>query len=157
MNIELKKVKEEEYSKLENIFQLYLHELSAFFPAPFNSETCKYEYDLKKYVNNDKNISFFIIEDNNIKGFLLLDILENNTYEISETFILNNYKKRNIGTTATIKLFDMYKGNWIVKAVPNSPVAERFWTKTISNYTNDNYKKIHTGKYNRAEFYFSNK
>ena len=56
MNIELVRVTKEEYPKLENIFQLYLHELSAYFKADFNNETCKYEYDLIKYLDNDNNI-----------------------------------------------------------------------------------------------------
>lgn len=156
MNIELVRVTKEEYPKLENIFQLYLHELSAYFKADFNNETCKYEYDLIKYLDNDNNISYFIKEDNNICGFLLIDIIENNTYEISETFIINNYKKRHLGTKAVTRIFNMYKGDWIIKTVPNSPVAEPFWTKVIEKYTNNNYKKIYTGKYNRAELYFNN-
>ena len=157
MKIELIKVKKEEYNKLDNIFQLYLHELSEFFPADFNCETCRYEYNLNKYIDNENNISYFIKEDNLIYGFILLDILENNTYEISEIFILNNYKKRNIGTIASMIVFDKYKGNWIVKAVPNSNKAEMFWTKVIGKYTNNKYRLIHTGKYNRAEFYFNNR
>ena len=87
---------------------------------------------------------------------IVIDILENNTYEISETFIINNYKKRHLGTKAVTRIFDMYKGDWIIKTVPNSPVAEPFWTKVIEKYTNNNYKKIYTGKYNRAELYFNN-
>ena len=51
----------------------------------------------------------------------------------------------------------MYKGKWQIKVVPSSPKAESFWKKTISDYTDNNYKLIHTGKYNRAEFYFNNK
>ena len=50
----------------------------------------------------------------------------------------------------------MCKGIWIIKAVASSPIAESFWIKTVKNYTNDNFKLEHTGKYNRAELYFSN-
>lgn len=157
MNIELIKVTKEEFNKLDNIFQLYLHDLSAYYPVDFNHETCRYEYNLKKYIEEENNIAFFIKEDNLIKGFLLLDILENNTYEISETFILNNYKKRKLGSQSVTKIFDMYKGNWIIKAVPNSPVAESFWNNIITKYTNNKYEKKYTGKYNRAEYYFLNK
>ena len=152
--IDIKKVRSNEKEKLENLMQLYLHDLSFYFPIDFNSKTCKYEYELSKYFDN--NYAYFIKENNNIVGFVLIDNNSNNNYEISEIFVLNNYKGNKIGEEAVIKVFDKYKGNWTIKAVPSSPVAESFWKKTIKNYTNDNFKLEHTGKYARAEFYFSN-
>ncbi len=50
----------------------------------------------------------------------------------------------------------MYKGNWTIKAVPNSKVAESFWKMVVKDYTNNNYIEKYTGKYNRLEIYFSN-
>ena len=64
---------------------------------------------------------------------------------------------KKIGKKAVNQIFDIYKGKWQIKVVPSSPKAESFWKKTISTYTYNNYKLIHTGKYNRAEFYFNNK
>ena len=81
--------------------------------------------------------------------------MENLLNEISEIFVVNAYKFKKIGETAVNKIFNKYRGNWTIKAVPSSPLAESFWDKTISNYTS-NYKKENTGKYNRAEYYFSN-
>lgn len=87
----------------------------------------------------------------------MVDYNKNNNYEISEMFVLNNYKGHKIGEQAVTKIFDMYKGNWTIKAVPSSPVAESFWKKVVDNYTNGNFKLEHTGKYNRAELFFTNK
>lgn len=53
MNLEIKKVGLKEREKLEKLLQLYLHDLSLYFPIPFNSDECKYEYDLNKYFEND--------------------------------------------------------------------------------------------------------
>ena len=155
MNLEIKKVGLKEREKLEKLLQLYLHDLSLYFPIPFNSDECKYEYDLNKYFEND--YAFFIELDHNILGFILVDYNKNNNYEISEMFVLNNYKGHKIGEQAVTKIFDMYKGNWTIKAVPSSPVAESFWKKVVDNYTNGNFKLEHTGKYNRAELFFTNK
>lgn len=154
MNLEIKKVESIERGKLENLLQLYLHDLSFYFSISFNSETCKYEYDLNKYFED--NYAYFIKSDNDILGFILVDDNSNNNYEISEMFVLNNYKGKKIGEQAVTKVFDNYKGNWTIKAVPSSPVAESFWKKTVNNYTNGNFKIEHTGKYNRAELYFTN-
>ena len=53
MEIKIERVKISERKKLENLLQLYLHDLSLYFPIEFNSKTCKYEYDLNKYFEND--------------------------------------------------------------------------------------------------------
>lgn len=154
MNIKLEKVILKDRDKLERLVQLYLHDLSLYFPITFNSNICKYEYNLDKYFID--NYAYFIIDNNNILGFILIDDNKNNNYEISEIFILNNYKRKNIGRKAVIKIFNTYRGNWTIKAVPNSKVAESFWISTIKDYTNNNYREEHTGKYNRLEIYFNN-
>lgn len=142
MNIELIKVNKNEKEKLEKLLQLYLHDLSIYFPLDFDSEKCEYKYDLDKYFNND--FAYFIKFDNNILGFILIDNNGESNYEISEMFVLNNYKNKKVGTIS------------VIKAVPKSEIAEKFWVKVISEYTNNNYELYHTGKYDRAELYFSN-
>ena len=138
-NIKLEKVRLEDRNKLERLLQLYLHDLSLYFPITFNSDICQYEYDLDKYFID--NYAYFIKSDNDILGFVLIDDNRNNNYEISEI---------------SIKVFDMYKGNWTIKAIPNSKVAESFWKMVVNDYTNNNYIEKYTGKYNRLEIYFSN-
>lgn len=154
MEIKIERVKISERKKLENLLQLYLHDLSLYFPIEFNSKTCKYEYDLNKYFEND--YAYFIKSSNDILGFILVDNNLNDNYEISEMFVLNNYKGKKIGEEAVKKIFNIYKGNWVIKAVPLSPLAESFWKKTVKNYTNGNFRLEHTGKYDRAELYFKN-
>ena len=154
MTIELIKVNKNEKEKLEKLLQLYLHDLSIYFPLDFDSEKCEYKYDLDKYFNND--FDYFIKSDNNILGFILIDNNGESNYEISEMFVLNNYKNKKVGTISVIKAFALYKGKWTIKAVPKSEIAEKFWVKVVSEYTNNNYELYHTGKYDRAELYFSN-
>ncbi len=154
MEISVEKVMSSERRNLEKLLQLYLHDISLYFPITFNSKTCEYEYDLNKYF--DKNYAYFIKSNDNILGFVLIDNNLKDNYEISEIFILNNYKGNKIGEEAVSKVFDIYKGNWTIKVVPSSPVAEAFWKKTVNNYTKGNFKLEYTGKYSRAELYFNN-
>ena len=111
-NIKLEKVRLEDRNKLERLLQLYLHDLSLYFPITFNSDICQYEYDLDKYFID--NYAYFIKSDNDILGFVLIDDNRNNNYEISEIFVLNNYKRNKIGKEVAIKVFDMYKGNLLL-------------------------------------------
>ena len=88
MNIELIKVNKNERSKLEKLLQLYLHDLSLYFPLDFDSEKCEYDYDLDKYFDND--FAYFIKSSNDILGFILIDINGNkydgdNPKELSDT------------------------------------------------------------------------
>lgn len=154
MEFVLEKINIKEKEKLERLLQLYLHDLSLYFPIPINPNTCLYEYDLDKYFKD--NYAYFIKEENNILGFILVDNNRNNNYEISEMFVLNNYKGNKIGKRAVFKILDMYQGNWTIKAVPLSKPAELFWEKVVKEYTNDDYRKEYTGKYNRLELYFNN-
>ena len=57
-NIKLEKVRLEDRNKLERLLQLYLHDLSLYFPITFNSDIYQYEYDLDKYFID--NYAYFI-------------------------------------------------------------------------------------------------
>lgn len=154
--IKIERITKNEIDKLNNLLQLYLHDLSLYFPITFNNDSCLYEYDnIEKYVEEMYNYAYFIINDGNIIGFSLIN--ENKEQIVmQEMFILNNYKKKGYGKEAVFKIFNNHNGNWIVKVVPNSKKAENFWLKTINEYTNGNYSLEHTRKYKRAEFNFRN-
>lgn len=142
---------------LERLLQLYLHNISLYFPIDFNSETALYDYDdISKYFENDNNKAFLIKNENNIVGFMLIDFLEDKNV-IQEMFILNNYKGQGFGKKAVIELLNTYKGTWEIKSLPCSKDAETFWTKVITEYTNNNCNIEQIGRYNRAVLTFNNK
>lgn len=154
--IQLDVVKNEERKVLDNLLQLYLHEISLYFKVDFDSSNGLYKYDsLDKYFDNSENYAYFIKENDEITGFVLID-KNNDYYIVQELFTLNNYKGRGYASDAINKIFDMYRGNWVIKVVPNSIQAEIFWNKVIYNYTNNNFKVDHVGKYERAVFTFNN-
>ncbi len=156
MNIDVRLIKKEEIPILEKLLQLYLHDISLYFPIEFDSKNGVYLYeDLSKYFNNSNNYPYFIEYNDSIAGFILIDIIDNCNV-VQEIFVMNNYKSLGIGRIAINKVFDAYKGKWIIKVVPNSIKAERFWDMVIKEYTKDNYFAEKVGKYNRAVFAFDN-
>ncbi len=149
----LKTVKFSEYKKMERLLQLYLHELSFFVDLALD-DAFNYNYPyLTNYFNEENRKILFVENDTNIIGFVMLEIGKTNF--IHELFILNKYRKTGIGEKVVFALFDEYKGNWDIKVVPNSVLAEKFWTKGISEYTS-NFNLEYIGTYNRAHFTFSN-
>ena len=154
--IKLKRITNTNKELLDNLLQLYLHDISGYFPIDFNNDTCKYEYDdLSKYFNKTNNYAYLFLNDKDIIGFTLIDY-EDNNYIVQEMFILNNYKNRGLGEECINEVFNKHKGNWVIKSLPCSPKSENFWNKTIKKYTNNNYDIEHIGKYNRAVFRFNN-
>ena len=153
--MELKKASLEDRKLLGRLMQLYLHDLCLYFPLEIANDGIYYYDDFDEYFSMNR-LAYLFYDNDKIVGFCLIDISDElNSFQ--EMFILNNYKHRGYGREAVCKIFDMYPGAWIVKAVPNSRIAEEFWDTVISLYTNNNYILEHTGKYNRAEFSFSNK
>ena len=154
--IKLKKLTKKDMGLLNNLLQLYLHDISAFFKIDFNSKTCTYDYDdISKYFNRSKNYAYLFLKDKEVVGFTLIDT-EDDNYVVQEMFILNNYKNEGVGEESIKEVFNTYKGNWIIRSLPCSPKSENFWNKTIKKYTNNKYSIEHIGKYNRAVFRFNN-
>lgn len=152
MKIELINVEKKEENILNNLLQLYLHEINFYFPIQFDSLKGEYQYEnLDIYFNNQNNKAYFIKSKLDIIGFLLINKKED-TNIIQEIFVLNNYKNKGIGKKVVALLIK--KGKWLIKSLPNSPLAEKFWDKTICKITNGNYLVEHIGKYERAVYRF---
>ena len=156
MDIKLKEIELEKRDILNNLMQLYLHNISLNFPMDFDSNTGMYGYDdIEKYFENDNNKAFFILKENEIAGFMLIDLLDEKNI-VQEMFVLNNYKRKGVGKTAVSILFDKFKGNWEIKSLPCSENAEKFWISSVKKYTNDKFNLEYVGKFNRAVLTFNN-
>lgn len=142
---------------IERLMQLYLHNISLYFPVDMDQKTGLYIYDdLDSYLSgrNDK-LAYIIKNDNSIAGFILVDFTEKENI-VQEMFVLNNFKRKGIGSKAVIELFDNHKGNWKIKSLPLSKQAESFWINIVKEYTNNNLEVDYIGKYNRAIISFNN-
>lgn len=156
MDVTVKEIKLEKKDILDKLMQLYLHNISLNFPMDFDSNTGTYGYEgIEKYFSNERNKAFLILKENEIAGFILIDLLDEKNI-IQEMFILNNYKRKGVGKTAVSLIFDKFKGNWEVKSLPCSENAEKFWISAIKEYTNDKYNLEYVGKFNRAVLTFNN-
>lgn len=156
MGITLKEIELEKKDILNNLMQLYLHNISLNFPIDFDSNTGMYGYDdIEKYFENDNNKAFFILKENEIAGFMLIDLSDEKNI-VQEMFVLNNYKRKGVGKTAVSILFDKFRGNWEIKSLPCSESAEKFWISSVKEYTNDQFNLEYVGKFNRAVLTFNN-
>ena len=154
--ISYKILNKNEKEKIDKLLQMYLHDISRFFPIDFDSEKCEYIYDdTSKYYEDNDDHAILFMNDEDVIGFSLVDKIEDE-YVVQEMFILNNYKNKGYGEECISKVFNDFRGNWIIKSLPCSEKSENFWNKTIKNYTNNSFEFERVGKYNRAVFRFNN-
>ena len=149
----IKLLQNKDREELECWVQVYLNELNNFFPIDKNDKGL-YIYDsLDKYFNYSGNNAFFIIENNIIVGFVLIN-KNNDERVVQEAFIANEFKRKGYCRKAIYEIFERFRGNWNIKVVPNSIDAENFWINIVKDYTNDNYILERIGKYNRVSLTF---
>lgn len=163
-NIKLLRIESKDKSILQNLFQLYLHDITASLPMDVN-EHGLFEYNYLDYYFTEERsrYAYLIYIDNKIGGFVLIDddfmVLDKQKnvpcYNLSEMFILNSYKKQGYGEFVAKQIFDMYKGNWEIRPVPRSDGARRFWLRVVKDYTNNNFIE-HYPKPNRLAITFKN-
>lgn len=144
MVIDIKKIEKKDKHVLDNLFQLYLHDISLSLPMDVNKDGLFDCDSLDVYINEKINhYSFFIKVNNKYIGFALIDkkLVESNNdnYELTMLFILNSYKNNGIGRLIAFKIFDMFEGNWEIKPTPHSKRAKKFWKRVIKEYTNNKY------------------
>ncbi len=62
-------------------------------------------------------------------------------YYLYEFFLLRLYRGKGIASIASKQIFDKFPGKWGLYVSPTgtNPRAERFWRKTIKDYTNENF------------------
>lgn len=137
MSIILKGVLESEKSILNNLYSLYLHDLSKFTSMIDIEEDGCFQYKgLESFWEIDGISTFFLKLDNNIIGFLsLLErpfLTKDNDFGVNDIFILNKYKGKGMGRQAIEKLFQEKPGKYfVIELVENVP-AISFWKKVYS-------------------------
>lgn len=145
MNLFLKEVLETDKTILQNLFSLYLHDLSNFTSQIDIGEEGSFAYDgIDEFWEVNGISPYFITLDENIVGFILLverPFLKNEyDYGVNDLFILNKFKGRGLGTKAIEKLFQLKKGTYFVIELMENKPAISFW-KRIYTKMNIQYKE----------------
>ena len=72
-NIKLKKIEAKDKSILQNLFQLYMHDITASLPMDVN-EHGLFEYNyIDYYFTEESRYAYLIYVEENIAGFVLID------------------------------------------------------------------------------------
>lgn len=157
MIIDVKLTDENEAYIIKNLYPLYLYDLSEHYGRIPNvhgiyedSEdyrTLNDQYEVQNIWWEKPNILFpyLILVDGIPAGFVLIatppHCNKGIDYFVNEFFLIQSLRGQGIAERAANIVFDQFKGNWELFTNPseNNIVGQRFWRKTISNYTNEVY------------------
>lgn len=146
MNLTLVPVQKSEKEILRNLMEKYDYEFSQYDRRDVN-ELGLFGYDwLDCYWTEEKRHAFFIKADEKLAGFVMVcdcsETREPCDYGIAEFFVMYKYRRLGVGSFAARSVWDLFHGSWQLKLHPKNETSVQFWQKTVSSYTNGNFRLV---------------
>lgn len=142
---------------IKNLYPLYLYDLSGHYDKlpnihgiyedndDFRTLSDQYEAQNIWWEKPAILFPYLIVADGIPGGFILIatppHCNQGIDYFINDFFLIQSLRGQGIAEYAVNKVFEQWKGNWELFTNPSEKnvVGQKFWRKTISNYTNGNY------------------
>ncbi|MFK9092603.1 GNAT family N-acetyltransferase [Bacillus salipaludis] len=157
MKIEVRLTDKNEAYIIKNLYPLYLYDLSVHYgnlpnrhgiyedSDDFQTLSDQYEVQNIWWEKPDILFPYLTLVDRKPAGFILLatppHCNKGIDYFINEFFLLQSLRGQGIAEQVANKVFEQFNGHWELFTNPSEKniVGQKFWRKTISNYTNGNY------------------
>jgi predicted acetyltransferase len=115
------------------MLQSYLDELSEFGgDAPVNG-VFPYQY-FDAYWIEPVRWPFWIKADAEIAGFALVRICDDGVYDMSEFYILPEYRRAGVGINAARAILARFPGRWTLSQFKENAPAIRFWRRVLDGF-----------------------
>jgi len=144
MNITIEPVAKEEKEILRNLLEKYMYEFSQYNNVDVNSlGLYGYSY-LDNYWTEKNRFPFFIRVNGKLAGFVMVhdypEVKIDTNYTMSEFFVMYKYRRCGIGKYAVKYILDKFRGKWQLRYHPKNEISQKFWIKTINEYTKGKYE-----------------
>ena len=127
---------------LANLLELYIHDLSAVFPAIELGESGRFGYEkLGLYFSDpERYLAFVVRSAGRVAGFALATrgspvTNEPRAFDVAEFFILRRYRRSGVGRRAAELLWNRLPGTWTVRVSEGNVGALSFWTRVVQEFT----------------------
>ncbi len=127
---------------LENLLQLYVHDLSAIFTRVELGADGRFAYpELSSYLTAAPEKSGFVLRvDGRIAGFALVRrgspaVPKPDVWDVAEFFVLRRYRRLGVGRAAALQLWQQLGGSWTVRVANENPAALSFWKRAVAEYS----------------------
>jgi predicted acetyltransferase len=125
---------------LENLIQLYLHDMSEIFAMELDDNgRFAYEPLALYWLEPERRFPFLILFRGRAAGFALItrgspmsddpDVLD-----VAEFFVLRQYRRCGVGRQAAFLLWNSLRGRWIVRVGEGNRAGLPFWSSVVSDY-----------------------
>lgn len=127
---------------LENLIELYIHDLSAAFPNVQLGPDGRFGYSMLPlyWSEPERRFPFLIRRDGRTAGFVLAtrgspisddpDVLD-----VAEFFVLRAERRLGVGREAALLLWRHLPGKWTVRASERNPEAVGFWRRVTAEFS----------------------
>ncbi|MBA3275818.1 MAG: acetyltransferase [Chloroflexia bacterium] len=143
-SVDLRVARRDDAATLENMLNLYLHDLSPFTGATIGRDgRFAYRY-LGHYWTTEGEaegrVPFLITIVGELGGFVLKSGHSHigqpaPVSNVSEFFVLRGWRGQGVGRVAARSLFDRFPGTWKVAQLRTNVPARIFWLQVIDGYT----------------------
>lgn len=127
---------------LENLLELYIHDLSATFRSIELGANGRFGYSkLPLYWSEpERHFPFLIRWDSRVVGFALATrgspaSDDPNVFDVGEFFVVRRHRRSGVGRRAAMLLWNRLPGSWIVRASAGLPGAVAFWRGVVTEFT----------------------
>ncbi|HVY27341.1 MAG TPA: GNAT family N-acetyltransferase [Polyangiaceae bacterium] len=140
-NVKLRAATAADAELLGNLLELYIHDLSAWFPQVQLGPDGRFGYPaLPQYVAGPSDRWAWLIEhQGQVAGFVLARrgspaADDPAVLDVAEFFVLRGFRGLGVGFAAAHVLWKLLPGTWTVRVSARNTAALPFWQATIAGY-----------------------
>ena len=141
MIIEVKAAALQDKPAITHLMQLYMHDFSALIGLDAGADGLYPPYPGIDawWQAAPAYFPFLIKAGGNLAGFALVRQEAAASYSVTEFFILKKYRRSGVGKTTACRLFDQYRGEWVIRQRPTNEAARAFWRSVAGAYSSGQY------------------
>jgi predicted acetyltransferase len=147
-SVSLERATSRDHALLENLLELYVHDLSEAFHVELGPAG-RFGYPrLSSYwIEPDRRSAYLIRAGSAIAGFAFAQIgspLSDDPMDldVAEFFVLRGQRRAGIGRKAAFLLWDQLPGHWVVRVSEGNRAGLGFWPATVSSYTGGKFSEM---------------
>ncbi len=141
----------EQQPVLGRLLELYVQGFSEFHHVELG-EDGRFDYPgLPLYWSESTHHPFLINVDGKLAGFAFVIqgsrfSADQGVWDMAEFFVLDEYRRRGIGTRAAHKVLWRFSGRWEVRVMEANASAIQFWQHAVSAFTGE---EVHSTRFER--------
>jgi predicted acetyltransferase len=142
LNLQVRRARRPDRLALRNMLELYLHDLSEFWPYELDAHGLYGYHTLDYYWREENHAAFVFLVDDRYAGFALVNddvCLPADERWLAQFFVVRRYRRRGVASAAARFIFDRLPGRWEVGELPQNLPAQLFWRRMIADYTDGRY------------------